>query len=92
MIAAGFFASKMEISDEKFKQRREEAEAYYKTVVSVKCPYFQGEQVFFNAVGFEHLIFKGWDEPRKRIDQYIRFKLLPIAVDIIKRKGFILVT
>jgi hypothetical protein len=83
------FASvlRMEISDEKFEQRKTEATAFYKSIGQVKCPYFDGDCVHFNSEGFEHLIFKEWNKTRSQVEQYTRFRLLPLAVSIIKKSG-----
>ena len=73
----------MEISDEKFELARSEAEAEYKAVGSVKCPYLN-ELVHFNNEGFKHLLFKSWNKSRLRTEQYTRLRLLPLAVKAIK--------
>lgn len=77
----------MEISVEKFNQRKTEADTYYKSIGNVKCPYFNGEPVYFNSEGFEHIIFKHWNKTRSQIEQYTRFRLLPLAVTVIKKSG-----
>ena len=77
----------MEISDEKFEQKKKEAEDFYKSIGPIKCPYFNGDCVYFNSEGLEHLVFKEWNKTRSRIDQYARFRLLPLAVSIIKKSG-----
>jgi len=74
----------VDIPEEKFNQRKTEADSYYKSVVNVKCPYFNNELVYFNSEGFEHVIFKEWNKTRTRAEQYTRFRLLPLAVSIIK--------
>lgn len=79
----------MDILEDKFNQIKELAEIYYKSVESVKCPYFNGERVYFNTGGFEHISFKKRDKPRARKDQYNRFRLLPLAVSTIKKSGTI---
>jgi len=48
----------MQIDDEKFNQRRTEAETHYKSIGGVKCPYFNGESIHFNSEGFEHLLLR----------------------------------
>lgn len=59
----------------------------YRTIGPVKCPYFNGDRVYFNSEGFEHVIFKEWNKTRSREEQYTRFRLLPLVVSIIKRSG-----
>jgi hypothetical protein len=77
----------MEISEEKFNQRKTEAESFYKSIGPIKCPYFSGECVYFNSTGFEHLVFKEWNKTRSQTEQYTRFRLLPLAVSVIKKSG-----
>ncbi|HVY67510.1 MAG TPA: hypothetical protein VHA30_01270 [Patescibacteria group bacterium] len=77
----------MEISEEKFNQRKTEAENFYKSIGPTKCPYFKGECIYFNSQGFEHLIFKEWNKTRSQREQYVRFRLLPLAVGVIKKSG-----
>lgn len=55
----------------------------YKTVGSVYCPYLKAE-VFFNARGLEHLKFKRREQTRFEQDQYMRFKLIGIAPELLK--------
>jgi hypothetical protein len=77
----------MEIEEQKFNQRKTEADIYYKSIGSVKCPYFNNEPVYFNSEGFEHLVFKEWNKTRSQVEQYTRFRLLPLAVSVIKKSG-----
>jgi hypothetical protein len=77
----------MEIADDKFQQRKAEAEAFYQSIDPVKCPYFNGDCVHFNSEGFEHIVFKEWNKTRSRVEQYTRFRLLPLAVSITKKSG-----
>jgi len=74
----------IEISEKKFKRTREEAEKQYKQIKTVWCPYLQSK-VHFNSEGFEHLLFKSWNRTRSRVDQYVRLRLFPIAVKIIRK-------
>ncbi|MBI4994483.1 hypothetical protein HZC21_02455 [Candidatus Peregrinibacteria bacterium] len=68
----------MDISEEKFETVRKRAEEEYVRIGTVRCPYLQDE-VHFNRVGFEHLLFKEWNKTRSRIEQYVRLKLLKLA-------------
>ena len=74
----------IEIDDDKFVKVRQETEVYYQSVEPVWCPYFK-TKVHFNSEGFEHLLFKSWNRTRKQVEQYIRLRLLPIAVKIIEK-------
>lgn len=50
----------------------------------VRCPYF-GEDVHFNAKGFDHLIFKEWNKTRIITDQFVRFRHLKLAPEIVRQ-------
>jgi hypothetical protein len=74
----------LEIDDEKFEKVRKESEEQYQTIGKVWCPYLH-DKVHFNNEGFEHLLFKSWNRTRRRTEQYIRLRLLPIAANIIRK-------
>lgn len=74
----------IEIEDEKFEKVRQEAEICYQSIEPVWCPYLK-TKVHFNSEGFEHLLFKTWNRTRKQAEQYVRLRLLPIAVKIIQK-------
>jgi hypothetical protein len=59
----------------KFRQK-------YRSIGSIKCPAFSGEQVFFGRSGFNHLIRKG-RKLRKSDEQIDRLELLSFAPYII---------
>ncbi len=69
---------------ETFNTLKEEREIWYKNIKEVSCGYFPGEKIHFNAKGLEHLKFKNKNHARSQDDQYIRFKLLHLAPEIIK--------
>lgn len=77
----------MDINKAKFNQSKTEADTYFKSITSVKCPYFNNDPVYFNSEGFEHIIFKEWNKTRSKTEQYTRFRLLPLGVTVIKRSG-----
>ena len=72
-----------EIDSVKFEHAKQDAEAFYKTVGKVSCPYFK-EEVVFNAKGIEHIKFTRIRQARPHQDQYIRFRLLRLAPEIIR--------
>lgn len=74
---------KQEISKINFNKTKEEGENFYKTLGKVYCPYSK-EEVSFNAKGLEHLKFKQKNFARSLSDQYIRFKILKLAPEILK--------
>ncbi len=74
---------KQEISKASFDKTKEEGGNFYKTLGKVYCPYFK-EEVSFNAKGLEHLKFKQKNFARSLSDQYIRFKILKFAPEVLK--------
>ena len=66
-----------------FEAVREKAEAFYATIDTVRCPYFQSK-VAFNAKGIRHLKFKSDEVARSREDQYSRLKLVHLAPEVLK--------
>ncbi|MEK7095228.1 MAG: hypothetical protein AAB917_01045 [Patescibacteria group bacterium] len=57
-------------------------EKIYKDIGKVYCPYFK-DYINFTRVGFEHLNFKNKYRARPAKDRNMRFKLLPLAVQIL---------
>jgi len=72
-----------DFSNKQFENVKAKGEHLYKSLGEVYCPYFQ-EKIIFNAKGLEHLKFKKKHHSRSREDQYIRFKLLQLAPEILK--------
>ena len=70
-------------SDAEFEEIKSSGEASYKSIGEVRCPYFN-EKVSFGALGLEHLKFKRREKARSEQDQYMRFKLLHLAPEILK--------
>jgi len=68
---------------ENFEEVVAKGEELYKIFSPVRCPYLECE-VYFNALGLEHLKFKDRRKPRSRHDQYVRFKLLHLAPEVLK--------
>lgn len=56
---------------------------YYKSIGSIKCSYFDNEEIIFNKIGFNHLIRKG-GEFRSFKDQMRRLVLLKYSVEILQ--------
>ncbi len=73
----------MEFSIDKFNEVKHEAENFYNKINLVYCPYFK-EEVLFNVKGLDHLIFKNWNKTRPIIDQYVRFRHLQLAPEVIR--------
>jgi len=74
----------MEIEKNKFKETKNKAEKYYKNIGDIYCPYFQS-RIAFNAKGLEHIKFKGRRKARSTKDQYVRFRLILLAPQIIEK-------
>jgi len=74
----------MKITDQKFDIIKEKSEIEYKKINSIYCPYLKDE-IIFNSKGLEHIKFKGRNKARLRKDQYIRFRCLPLASQIIRK-------
>lgn len=74
---------KQEINAEEVEKVKERGEEFYKTLGEVFCPFFQ-ENISFNAKGLEHLKFKQKNFARSLPDQYIRFKILKFAPEVLK--------
>ncbi|MFA5806702.1 MAG: hypothetical protein WC879_18880 [Melioribacteraceae bacterium] len=74
----------MEFSIDKFNEIKNEAEKFYEDIKSVYCPYLCGN-VSFNSKGWEHLIFKEWNRTRIIGDQFIRFRHLKVAPEILRQ-------
>lgn len=73
----------LKFSNEEFEKVKSAGEFFYKSIVEVYCPYFK-EKIAFNAQGLEHLKFKQREKARYEKDQYMRFKLIAVAPEILK--------
>lgn len=67
-----------------FERVRSDAEILYRSLKEIYCPYFN-EKITFNAKGLEHIKFKAHRYARPRSDQYMRFKLLHFAPEVIRK-------
>ena len=66
-----------------YKKLREDAQKFYGGIGKIFSPAFN-QDVYFNAEGFNHIIFKGARSEREKPSQVLRFKLLPLAVKLVK--------
>jgi len=73
----------IEFTTQQFKEVKERGEELYKSLGEVSCPYLK-EKISFGAQGLEHLKFKRREKARLEKDQYMRFKLLHLAPEILK--------
>src|SRR3989344_5224554 len=66
-----------------YEKLKEDAQRFYNSIRKVFSPAFN-QEICFNAEGFNHIIFKGARSERERPSQILRFKLLPLALKLIK--------
>ena len=77
----------MEIDAERFNKIKEKARTLYASTKPVWCPYFKAT-VILNSDGFHHLQFSARRERSKK-EQFLKFRLLPKALEIINKAGTI---
>jgi len=70
------------VGSETHKQFIKKSEEDYKKIGYVKCPAFSNEEIHFNKIGFNHLLWKG-KKMRAMEEQIRRISLIPKAVRII---------
>jgi len=73
--------------NEFFKKQKKNAREIFNNTKSVFCPYFH-QNIFFNSNGFHHLRYSSRRE-RSRKEQVLKFNLLPLAINVIKKSGTI---
>ena len=73
----------MELDIEKFEKIKKESKEYYDKLGAVRCPYLKAD-IHFNEEGFGHLLSKSWNRGRSLSEQYIRLRILPKVIEIIK--------
>jgi hypothetical protein len=66
-----------------YEKLREDSQKFYSSIGGVMSPAFS-EYIQLNAEGFNHIIFKGSHSEREKSSQILRFKLLPLAIKLIK--------
>jgi hypothetical protein len=77
----------MDVDQEYFNERKRKAEEIYNAQKSIFNPYFK-TPIILNSDGFHHLQFSARRERNKR-EQLLKFSLLPLALEIIKKSGTI---
>ena len=73
----------LKFSKDEFEKVKSSGESFYKSIGEVYCPYFK-EKIAFNSQGLEHLKFKQREKARYEQDQYMRFKLISLAPEVLK--------
>lgn len=66
-----------------YNQIKEDATRFYQSVGAIFSPAF-AENVHFPSEGFNHIVFKSSRTERERSSQILRFKLLRLAVDLVR--------
>jgi len=70
-----------------YQRAKAKAEEIFRKNPSVYCPYFEGN-IILNSDGFHHLRYSARCERSKK-EQILKFNLLPLAIQIIKKAGTI---
>jgi len=70
------------MTDSSWKEFIKKSKAKYRTIGRVPCPAFDGEFVYFNKYGWNHLLRKG-KNARDRFEQLKRINLMLISPFII---------
>ncbi|MFH1030635.1 MAG: hypothetical protein V1770_05245 [bacterium] len=66
-----------------YQKIKEDALKFYGIIGQIKCPALKNESVYFNSIGFNHLVYKKANCERSKQDQITKFKLLAKAKLII---------
>lgn len=66
-----------------YEKLREDAQKFYNAIGSIFSPAFNGK-IFFDSEAFNHIIYKKSRSEREKSSQILRFKLLPLAIKLIK--------
>ena len=66
-----------------YEKLKEDALAFYNAAGNIFSPAFK-QEIHFSAEGFNHIVFKNPRSERERPSQILRFKLLPLAIKLVK--------
>ena len=77
----------MEPEPEVFNKAKEKAQTIFTARREIRCPYFQ-QNIVLNSDGFHHLQFSA-ERERDKKEQLFKFRLLPLALEIIRKTGTI---
>lgn len=75
----------MEVHPQQFEERKAKAKELYSSKRAIYNPYL-GCEVVLNSDGFHHLQFSARHERTKK-EQLLKFRLLPLALETIRRSG-----
>jgi hypothetical protein len=68
-----------------YHRLRERARQIFDDNASIHCPYF-AERVVLNGEGLHHLRYSA-DRERGKPEQMLKFRLLPLALEVIRKSG-----
>ena len=68
------------------EELRAHAREEYSNIVEVYCPYFK-QKIAFNSEGFNHLRYRKARNERHAEVQYIRYKMLAYAPEIVRHSN-----
>lgn len=77
----------MDVNEGEFGRAKDKAHSIYTAQKELWCPHFQ-KKIVLNSDGFHHLQFSARRERNKK-EQLFKFRLLPLALDIIRKSGTI---
>jgi len=77
----------MESDLEVFNKAKERALTIFNLHREIRCPYFSAN-IILNSDGFHHLQFSA-ERERDKKEQLFKFRLLPLALEIIRKSGTI---
>ena len=66
-----------------YEKLREDSQKFYNSVSKIFSPALS-QEICFSAEGFNHIIFKGSRSEREKSSQILRFKLLPLAIKLVR--------
>ncbi|PIP68750.1 hypothetical protein CO033_00335 [Candidatus Nomurabacteria bacterium CG_4_9_14_0_2_um_filter_32_10] len=66
-----------------YEKLKEDAQNFYNNIHKVFSPALN-QDIYFNSEGFNHIVFKGSRSEKERPSQMLRFKLLHLAVKLVK--------
>ena len=66
-----------------YNKLKEDTQKFYNSTGSIFSPAFN-QKIYFTSEGFNHIVFKSARSERERPSQILRFKLLPLAIKLIK--------
>ena len=66
-----------------YEKLKEDTQKFYNAIGGIFSPALD-QKINFPSEGFNHIVFKGSRSEREKSSQVLRFKLLPLAVKLIK--------